>query len=188
MRIQQPLFLPLAAALMLALASCASTGQTGMLAADAPRALPASGPVSVTWNDPETFTEFRQTSNRWAASEGDWLNDLAQHMRKRAQKELAPGERLELTIVDIKRAGQYEPWVRPDMQHVRIVRDMYPPRMTVAFRLQDATGAVVDEGERKLSDPAFLLNASPINVTDPLRYEKRMVDAWLRRELDTAAR
>ncbi|MGV8923295.1 MAG: DUF3016 domain-containing protein [Thermomonas sp.] len=188
MRTHHRLVLPLAAALMLGLASCASTGQTGMLAADAPRALPESGPVSVTWNDPETFTEFRQSSNRWAASEGDWLQDLAQHMRKRAQQQLVPGEHLELTIVDIERAGRYEPWHRPDMQNVRIVRDMYPPRMTVAFRLHDATGAVVDEGERKLSDPAFLLNVSPINVTDPLRYEKRMVDAWLRRELVTATR
>lgn len=188
MRIHHRLFLPLAASLMLALAGCAATGQTGMLAADAPRALPESGPVSVTWNDPATFTEFRQSNNRWAASEGNWVQDLAQYMRKRAQQQLAPGARLELTIVDIERAGRYEPWNRPDMQNVRIIRDMYPPRMTVSFRLHDPTGAVVDEGERKLSDQAFLLNASPINMTDPLRYEKRMVDAWLRRELGSAAR
>lgn len=188
MRIQHRLSLPLAAALMLALASCASTGRTGMLAADAPRALPESGPVSVAWNDPETFTEFRNTSNRWAASEGNWLQDLARHMRKRAEQRLAPGEHLELTIVDIKRAGEYEPWHQPGFQNVRFVRDLYPPRMTVSFRLHDATGAVIDQGERKLYDPAFMLNVSPINVTDPLRYEKRMIDTWLRRELDTAAR
>lgn len=188
MRIHHRLSFPLAAALMLALASCASTGQTGMLAADAPRALPDSGAVSVNWNDPETFTEFRNTSNRWAASEGDWLQDLARHMRKRAEQQLGSGERLQLTIVDIKRAGEYEPWVGQDLRNVRIVRDMYPPRMTVSFRLLDATGTVVEEGERKLSDPGFLLNSNPINVSDPLRYEKRMVDAWLRRELVTASR
>ena len=188
MRIHNRLLLPLAASLMIALASCASTGQTGMLAADAPRALPEAGAVSVAWNDPETFTEFRNSSNRWAAAEGNWLQDLAKHMRKRAEQRLAPGERLELTIVDIKRAGEYEPWVRPGMQHVRIIRDMYPPRMTVAFRLHDANGAVVDEGERKLYDAAFLTNVSPISANDPLRYEKRMIDSWLRRELLTAAR
>ncbi len=188
MRIHHRLLLPLAASLMLALASCASTGQTGMLAADAPRALPDSGPVSVTWNDPETFTEIRNSNNRWAASEGDWLQDLARHMRKRAEQGLAPGERLELTIVDIERAGQYEPWSHPGIQNVRIVRDMFPPRMTVAFRLHDASGGVVDEGERKLSDSAFLIHSSTINDTDPLRYEKRMIDKWLRRELITAAR
>ena len=170
------------------LAGCASTGSTGMLAADAPRALPESGPVSVHWNDPSTFTEVRQSGNRWAASEGNWLQDLAQYMRKRAQAQLAPGERLDLTIVDVDRAGQFEPWRGIDLQNVRIIRDRYPPRMTVAFRRYDASGAVVAEGERKLIDPAFMLGASPMNNTDPLRYEKHMIDTWLRRELDTAAR
>lgn len=171
---------------LLALAGCASTGATGMLAADAPRALPESGPVSVHWNDPSTFTELRLSSNRWAASEGNWLNELAQYMRKRAQQLLPPGERLDLTIVDIDRAGQFEPWHGVDMQNIRIIRDRYPPRMTVQVRRMSANGAVIAEGERKLTDPAFLLNVSPINDTDPLRYEKRMVDTWLRRELAAA--
>ena len=98
------------------------------------------------------------------------------------------GERLELTIVDVDRAGEYEPWRGGTLQDTRIVREIYPPRMTLKFRHFDASGALVSEGERKLSDPAFLLGTTPINNSDPLRYEKRMIDSWLRRELDTAAR
>ena len=188
MRLNHGLSLSLPLALLLALSGCASTGPTGMLAADAPRALPASGPVSVAWADPATFSELRLSSNRWAASEGDWLQQLAQYMRKRAEARLPAGERLELTIVDIDRAGSYEPWHDINMQNTRIVRDRYPPRMTLQFRHFDASGALVDEGERKLTDMAFLLHASPINDSDPLRYEKRMIDAWIRRDLDTASR
>ncbi len=174
--------------LLVALAGCASTGATGMLAADAPRSLPESGPVSVGWSDPATFTELRISNNRRAAAEGNWLQDLAQYMRKRAQQRLAPGEHLDLTIVDIDRAGQFEPWHGPNLQDARIVRDVFPPRMTVQFRRTDANGAVLAEGERKITDPAFLLNSNAINSNDPLRYEKTMVDSWLRRELDTASR
>ena len=175
-------------AIALAMASCASTGGQGMLAADAPRALPESGPVSVRWNDPATFTELRYSRNRWESERGPWLTDLAEYLRKRAATQLSDGERLELTIVDVDRAGDFEPWHGAQHQDTRIVRDIYPPRMTLQVKHYDASGALVSEGERKLSDPAFLLGTTPINDSDPLRYEKRMIDSWLRRELNTASR
>ncbi|QDA57622.1 DUF3016 domain-containing protein [Thermomonas aquatica] len=180
------LALPLA--LALAVAGCASGSGKDMLAADAPRALPASGPVSVQWNDPATFAELRYSRNRWDAERGSWLTDLAQYLRKRAETQLPAGERLELTITDVDRAGDYEPWHGVQHQDVRIIRDIYPPRMTLQVRHFDASGALVSEGERKLSDMAFLIGPTPLNDSDPLRYEKRMIDSWLRRELDTAAR
>ncbi|MEG3049167.1 MAG: DUF3016 domain-containing protein [Thermomonas sp.] len=180
--------LPLLLATALALGGCASTGSSNMLAADAPRALPATSPVSVAWGDPAQFSELRHSGNRYAASQGDWLNTLATYMRKQAEETLPAGHRLELTIVDIQRAGRYEPWLAPNLQDARIVRDMYPPRMTLRFREVDASGAVLAEGERKLSDPAFLMNGTRFNDSDPLRYEKRMVDSWLRSDWRTASR
>jgi hypothetical protein len=177
-----------ALALALALAGCASSGSSSLLAADAPRALPDSGPVQVTWGDPSRFSELTSTGNRYAAAQGDWLPKLATYLRTQAEKQLAPGHRLEVTIVDIKRAGQYEPWRGLQQQDVRIIRDIYPPRMMVKFRELDANGNVVTQGERTLSDPAFLTNAAPFDNADPLRYEKRMIDSWIRREFrDPAA-
>lgn len=180
--------LPLLLAMALALGACASTSSTNMLSADAPRALPATSPVSVAWEDPAQFSELRHSGNRYAASQGNWLNTLATYMRSEAEETLPAGHRLELTIVDIQRAGRYEPWLAPNLQDARIIRDMYPPRMTLRFREMDAAGTVVAEGERKLSDPAFLMNASRLSDSDPLRYEKRMVDSWLRSDWRTAAR
>ncbi len=174
--------------LAMGLAACAGTRGPGMLAADAPRALPASGPVSVAWSDPAGFAELRHSSNLYEAASGDWLPQLAEYLRKRAEQRLGSGERLELTILDVDRAGEYEPWIGVNYHDTRIVRDIYPPRMTVQFKHYDSAGMVVAEGERKLTDPGFLTNASPINNNDPLRFEKRMIDAWLRRELLTAAR
>ena len=180
------LMLPIA--LAVALAGCAGGARSDMLAADAPRALPASGPVSVAWEDPATFAELRNGPNRYDAARGTWLTDLAKYLRKGAEARLPAGERLELTIVDVDRAGDFEPWHGVDHQDMRIVRDIYPPRMTIRFKRYDASGAMIGEGERKLSDPAFLLGTTPINNSDPLRYEKRMIDSWLRREDGLAAR
>ena len=178
----------LALALTLAMAGSAVAGNS-LLSKDAPRALPDNGPVSVTWADPATFTELKASGNRFESAQGDWLLQLAKYMRKQADKQLTPGNKLELTIVDIQRAGRYEQWHGLDRQNIRMIREIYPPRMTVKYRETDANGAVVAEGERKLTDLAFMVNSGMINDSDPLRYEKRMIDSWLRRDFNrTAAR
>ena len=41
------------------------------------------------------------------------------------------------------------------------------------------------EGERELRDPAFMQRGI-LNETDPLRFEKRMLDDWLRNEFPDA--
>ncbi len=153
---------------------------------DAARSLPAEGPVSVRWTDPAEFSEIRYSHNRWEARRGDWVRSLAEYLQTRAARRLSPGQRLDVTITDIRRAGNYEPWRGPQAQSVRIVRDIYPPRIRLSFKLSDADGRVVSEGDRTLTDLAFLLHSSQINDSDPLRHEKRLLDDWMKRDLAPA--
>ncbi len=155
---------------------------------DAPRSLPADGPVSVSWGDPSGFTELRYSGNRWQAERGNWVVQLAEYLRERAGKALPAGQRIEFTITDIKRAGDYEPWQGASAQDVRIVRDLYPPRMSFSFIRYGADGQVMDQGERKLVDISFLSRSSTARESDPLRHEKRMLDEWIRRELKADGR
>ena len=152
---------------------------------DAPRSLPVDGSVDVRWTDPAQFTDIRYSGNRHEAERGNWVNQLAEYMRERAEKRMPAGERLEVEITDIRRAGTYEPWRSPTMQDVRIMRDMYPPRMELRFQRLAADGSVIDEGERKLVDGAFLMRSQILSNTDPLRYEKTMIDRWVRDEFST---
>src|SRR5690606_34014961 len=69
---------------------------------------------------------------------------------------LPEGARMEVTITDIQRAGRYEPWRGPDRDHIRILRDPYPPRMQLEFRITGADGQVLAEGQRKLQDLSYL--------------------------------
>jgi len=147
-----------------------------------PRSLPAEGgAVSVSWTDPAQFSEIKFGGNRWESKRGTWVTDLAKYLRDEAGQRLARGQTLDLTITDIDRAGQYEPIVRPGMDDIRIVKDIYPPRMTLNFVVKGPDGQVVAEGERKLVDHGFLMGPH-LNNNDTLRYEKRMIDDWLRRE------
>ncbi|MGV8961061.1 MAG: DUF3016 domain-containing protein [Stenotrophomonas sp.] len=150
---------------------------------DAPRALPGNGPVQVQWNDPAQFTELRQSTNRFEAQRGDWVTQLAEYLQKSAVRQLPAGQRLDVTITDIKRAGDFEPWRGANLSDVRFIRDIYPPRITLQFKLMDANDHVISEGERKLTDNGYLMSSGMRNDTDPLRYEKRVLDDWLRSEL-----
>ncbi len=154
---------------------------------DMPRSLPADGPVEVQWTDPAQFSEIRYSANRREARRGDWVQDLAEYLRKKATTRLPQGDRLEVTITDIERAGDYEPWHGIQFDTIRYMRDIYPPRITLDFKLVGADGSVRSQGTRKLTDMSYLQRSVPLGESDPLRYEKRLIDDWLRDELGRRA-
>ena len=139
--------------------------------------------VNVTWPEPATLSEVKEAHGRgWQRGEA-WLVDLRKHLVRHADRVLPAGERLDVTFTDIKLAGSFEPWRGPQFDDVRIVKDIYPPRIDLRFTVTSADGNVVAEGERTLRDPGFLTR-NIANASDPLRYEKRLLDDWLRREFD----
>lgn len=140
------------------------------VAQDSPRA-------QVSWVDPETMAETRTYNPRPERPE-TWIEPLAQHLQRSLERRLPQGERMDVTIVDVLRAGRFEPWQRGGLEEVRILRDHTPPRITLAWRHYDAQGALIDEGQQRLVDSAYGMRSTL--DTDPLRFEKRMLDAWVR--------
>ena len=149
-------------------------------------ALAATAPpptnVTVSYDHPEQFTEARKVrAFAPQLTDDSYLKTLKAYMEDRASKILAPGERLDIVVTDIDRAGNFEPWHGIRMQSVRIIKDIYPPRMSLNFRLYDASGKLIREGTRKLVDPGFLMGDATANTNDNLRFEKRLFDRWLRK-------
>ncbi len=142
--------------------------------ADAPR-------VRVDWTNPAGFSDVRQSMCRTRTNPEEWLGDLANYMQRRAERVIGAGQHLEVTFTDVMRAGVCEPWRGPRWDDVRIVKNIYPPSIDLHYVLTDADGTTLRKGEAKLSDLAYLNRGTP-NSNDPLRYEKRMLDSWLRRE------
>ena len=157
----------------------AALGVTAPLAATTTDTAPAR--IVVTWTNPAEFTDVRYDTSFSRQSPEQWLGSLARYLQQRAEQRLPPGQHLDVTFTDIQRAGIYEPWRGPQWSDIRIVKDPYSPRIDLRFTLTDANGKVVDEGTRTLRDLAFLHRNLPLG-SDPLRFEKRLLDDWLRRE------
>lgn len=141
----------------------------------------ADSPVLVTFVAPENFTDVKDEYMGTESGRDAVLAELRQHITKRAASYLPAGHRLEITVTDLDLAGDFEPWHRDAFHDIRIVKDLYPPRVTLQFRLLDADGTVLSEGARQLQDLGFMMSmAWP--MSDPLRYDKEMLSNWLRRE------
>lgn len=174
------------------LAACTTTGarrSDDVTDPARPRSLPAGGRVEIQWTDPAQFTEVRYSRNRWEAIRGDWVRTLAEHMREAAEIRLQPTQRLDVTITDIDRAGDYEFGAGVSARSIRFMRDLYPPRMDLSFTLTDANGTTLAQGTRQLSDLGYLTTSTSLfGDSDPLRYDKRLIDDWVRKEFGSRDR
>jgi hypothetical protein len=74
-------------------------------------------------------------------------------------------------------AGKIE-WWRRNAYDLRILRDVYPPRFALRYRLREGERILI-EGEETVVDPDYLANpALYFTPSDPLRFEKVMLGSW----------
>jgi hypothetical protein len=137
--------------------------------------------ISVVFVAPERFTDVKDGAMRSAPGEASILDELGRFVRETGERHVPAGVRLEVRVTDVDLAGDFEPWRGPQFERVRFLREIYPPRIDVEFRLVDAAGRVVKEGRRSLTDPLYLTRAARV-ADDRLRYEKDLLSDWLRTE------
>lgn len=137
--------------------------------------------TEVTFFEPEHFTDARD-NNDTDKGRDYILGELKRHLEERAQTYIPEGAKLSVTITDVDLAGQFEPWRGPAAADVRIVKEIYPPRIKLSFRLTDANGDVTKQGDRELANMNFLMTAAPTLISDPYRHDKALIDDWLRTE------
>jgi len=166
------LILSLLAGLAL-LAGCAS-----------PNAAPAKTPTNVTvqFQDPDKFTDVRENNSTITSTY--YLDSLRDYLVKTASPLLADGQQLSITITDIDLAGE-NLFNQPHM--IRIMKDIYTPKVKLSFRLVDAGGKAVKEGERQLIDLNYLLQVGRLGSNEPLYYDKVQLEHWIKAEFGPKA-
>lgn len=138
--------------------------------------------VSVTYAEPDKFTDVRE---RWPGTDKEResiLEVLKEFIVERAEEFLPAGQKLELTVRDVDLAGDFEPWRGMQLGEIRIVKEMYPPRIKFDFRITDLNGKELRKGQADLRDLAFMMR-SAYSKQESYRFEKEMLDDWFRSEL-----
>lgn len=152
----------------------ATTG--AMFAADA--GVKTDARVEVTFFQPEKFMDVRDAYIPSEKGRDAILEQLRDYIVIRAKLFVPEGQKLSITFTDIDLAGEFEGWRGPEFMDVRIVKDIYSPKMNLEFKLTSADGTVLKEGKRQLRDLAFMMKIS-IKRDDERRFEKALLDDWL---------
>ncbi len=145
---------------------------------------PASGRVTVVFSHPEKYADLK---DGYSDSDNDrgrerYLPSIQQHLESEARRRLPAGQQLTVTFSDIDLAGDFEPWRGLHFDDIRILKSLYVPRLAFTFKVTDAAGLLIKEGERKLVELGYEMSMTSGFRDDPLRYEKEMLNDWLREE------
>lgn len=149
-------------------------------AADTPAKAPL---VDVVYVSPEKFTDVKDSYSNYSDKIRDeYLDLLRKHIESSAKNYIPTGQHLALRVTDVDMAGDFEPWRGPNLMDVRIIKDIYPPRIKLEFTLTDAEGKILKQGQRDLTDISFLFGINAYFPEDEMRYEKPLIDAWYDKE------
>ena len=136
--------------------------------------------VVVRFQQPENFTDLKTSYSGLDQVNEGYTRELRQHLERTAASQLPADYKLEVTITDVDMAGDFEPHRGPQFDDVRIVKDIYPPRIDLRYTLTDASDRVIAQGEEQLRNLSFNWTISPLPQSDPLRYEKALLDDFVR--------
>ena len=142
--------------------------------------------VEVIFVEPEKFTDLKDERSDSGRARDHLMAEIRGEIEKVALRYVAEGQHLEIKVTDVDLAGEFEPWLGSQFDDIRIMRDVYAPRMELEFRLTGADGKVISEGKRKLRQLAYMMSSGSPSW-DPLRYDKEMLRDWMRREFKRAS-
>jgi len=145
-----------------------------------PRALCAATKVS--FAHPENYTDANLYGGYGTRSWQPAVSAIGAYLKRLDDRYLDRRQVLTIDVVDIDLAGYIDP-LRPNAYNIRILRDGTWPRIRVRYSLAQ-NGRPLRRGEETIASVDYLTNASARFSSDPLRYEKAMLEEWFRARFD----
>lgn len=138
-----------------------------------------AGAVKVEWQEPSGFRDIKSSNGIQSRFEARLFETLTKQLDKDAKGILKDNQKLELTVSDVDLAGDMQPTFGATVSELRIVKDLYPPRMTFSYRVLEGD-KVIMVGDEKLIDMNFLHRVG-ISKDNMGEYESKMLADWLKK-------
>ncbi len=136
----------------------------------------AHAQAEVTFTEPARFSDLGESSRDRETA----MKQIQEHIEALARREL-PGRTLKIDFTDVDLAGELEPR-GGGFNRIRVLRTVTIPRMEFSYSLIEG-GKEIKSGKARLSDLNYQDGANRYFDTEPMRYEKKMLDDWMAKEL-----
>lgn len=138
--------------------------------------------VLVMFTHPESFLDIRDREAPTQKGQDEILESFRDYLTRRAVLYLPSGNALYLNFMNIKLAGGF-PYGSLGNRAERVILESTPPILRFAWAVTDPSGRVIRSGYETLEDINFMELYRSADPGDPYRYEKAVLDDWLRNRL-----
>lgn len=128
----------------------------------------------ITWTDYKTYRDIQSGDESRKHFRERTFKNFEKHFTKLAEK-LPEGQVLKIDVTDVDLAGDTH---AGGINRLRIVKEIYFPRMNFSYQLVDADGRIIQSAEVELKDMNFMRTANLRYRKESLGYEKKMLDDW----------
>ena len=128
----------------------------------------------VTWKDYEKYRDINPGEGNRKAFRENTFHNFEKHFTKLAEN-LPEGQILKIVVTDVDLAGDTN---AAGIRRVRIIKEIYFPRMNFSYELVNADGSEIVSDEVELKDMSFMTTSRLKYRNDSIGYEKKMLDDW----------
>lgn len=132
--------------------------------------------VEVEWKNSDKYRDVYAGDGNTRSFKKETFSQLEKHFIKLAEK-LPEGYTLKIEVNDLDLAGDVH---HGGLNQIRIVKDIFFPRIKFSYQLLSADQQVVVDDEVNLKDMNFMMHNSLRYSNSSLSYEKKMLDDWFK--------
>jgi hypothetical protein len=146
----------------------------------------SAGEVKVEYKDYKKFTDMKPASEARGSFEKRTMASFDKIFADLARK-LPEGYSWNVVVTDIDLAGDVNHMITQTGQQIRVIKDIFIPRINFSYTLLDQNKVVVaEEKELKLKDMGFMTRTSNTRANEANEHERVMLERWFKDKIQPA--
>lgn len=139
--------------------------------------------IKVSWQAPEKFSDIRPASDTKKRFQEKVIRAFDKMWGEFAQ-DLPAGYQLNIVMTDLDLAGDVNPMYRANHTDIRVIKDIYIPRVKLDFVLTGPMQQEIAKGtDVKIQDMGFMNHAAMNTMSREFHYEHEMLKKWFKKTI-----